>query len=80
MRLPKDISGAEIAKKLEKFGYCITRQTGSHLRLTTKLMGEHHLTIPNHPSIRIGTFSSILNDVAKHFKKTKEQIIIDLFE
>ncbi len=80
MRLQRDISGEELAKKLEKFGYSITRQTGSHLRLTTKFLGEHHITIPNHSSLRIGTFSSILNDVAKHFKKTKEQIIIDLFE
>lgn len=80
MRLPRDISGEELARKLEKNGYSITRQTGSHLRLTTLLLGEHHITIPNHSFLRIGTLSSILNDVAKHFKKTKEQIIIDLFE
>ena len=29
-------------------GYEVTRQTGSHLRLTTEVNGEHHITIPNH--------------------------------
>jgi predicted RNA binding protein YcfA (HicA-like mRNA interferase family) len=48
MRLPRDISGVELAKKLEKYGYQITRQTGSHMRLSTMVKGEHHITIPQH--------------------------------
>jgi predicted RNA binding protein YcfA (HicA-like mRNA interferase family) len=48
MRLPRDVSGAELAKRLSVFGYHITRQAGSHLRLTTTEGGEHHLTIPHH--------------------------------
>ena len=35
MRLPRDISGSELAKRLSRLGYAVTRQTGSHLRLTT---------------------------------------------
>jgi len=35
MKLPRNISGAELAGALKKLGYQITRQTGSHLRLTT---------------------------------------------
>ena len=35
MRLPRDLSGIELDVKLEKYGYQITRQTGSHMRLTT---------------------------------------------
>ncbi len=46
MKIPRSISGVTLAKKLEKLGYTITRQTGSHIRLTTKLSGEHHITIP----------------------------------
>jgi len=34
MKLPRDISGNELAALLQKFGYKITRQSGSHLRLT----------------------------------------------
>ncbi len=29
MRLPRDVSGAELAKRLEHVGYKVTRQTGS---------------------------------------------------
>ncbi|MEK7770741.1 MAG: type II toxin-antitoxin system HicA family toxin [candidate division NC10 bacterium] len=29
-------------------GYRVTRQTGSHLRLTTLERGEHHVTVPRH--------------------------------
>jgi len=35
-RLPRDVSGAELASLLEIFGYVVTRQKGSHLRLTTQ--------------------------------------------
>ena len=48
MRLPRDISGAELVKALRILGYEISRQTGSHLRLTTSENGTHHVTIPNH--------------------------------
>lgn len=46
MRLPQDLSGSDFAHILRKLGYAITRQTGSHLRLTTTEHGEHHITIP----------------------------------
>ena len=31
---------------LKQYGYEITCQTGSHMRLTTMVGGEHHVTIP----------------------------------
>lgn len=34
MRLPRNISGGELANRLSRYGYTVTRQTGSHLRLT----------------------------------------------
>lgn len=34
MKLPRDLSGEVLAKALEKLGYIIDRQTGSHIRLT----------------------------------------------
>ncbi|KAM3103209.1 type II toxin-antitoxin system HicA family toxin [Phormidesmis sp. 146-12] len=30
MRLPRDLSGDDLVKSLTKFGYVVTRQTGSH--------------------------------------------------
>jgi predicted RNA binding protein YcfA (HicA-like mRNA interferase family) len=54
MRLPRDICGIDLATKLEIYGYQITRQTGSHFRLTTFQKGEHHITVPNHKELRVG--------------------------
>ncbi len=79
MRIPRDISGAELAKRLERFGYRITRQTGSHMRLTTEESGEHHITIPNHRELRVGTLNSILTDIADHLHMEREKLIEDLF-
>ena len=63
MKLPRDLSGEALVTALSKLGYVVDRQTGSHIRLTTKENGEHHLTIPNHSPIKIGTLSAILRDV-----------------
>jgi predicted RNA binding protein YcfA (HicA-like mRNA interferase family) len=79
MKLPRDISGDELAKALRKLGYVATRQTGSHLRLTTSESGEHHVTIPRHDPIKIGTLAGILQDVAVHFDVSREQLLTRLF-
>jgi predicted RNA binding protein YcfA (HicA-like mRNA interferase family) len=75
MRLPRDLSGDGLAKVLGSLGYNITRQTGSHLRLTTTERGEHHVTIPRHDSLRIGT----LSDVAEHFGISRDDVVAQLF-
>ena len=48
MKIPRDIKGEHLTKKLKQFGYEVTRQSGSHIRLTTTTNGEHHITIPAH--------------------------------
>lgn len=79
MKLPRNIAASELVSSLRKFGYEISRQKGSHIRLTTMSNGEHHLTIPNHNPIKLGTLSSILNDVSAHFKLSKEETVKKLF-
>jgi len=79
MKIPRDIGSNVIVKKLEKFGYKVTRQVGSHIRLTSIENGTHHITIPNHNPIKIGTLSSILQEVANHHGITKQEVINQLF-
>lgn len=79
MRLPRDISGEELARKLARLDYQVTRQTGSHIRLTRGGDGEHHLTIPRHKTLRVGTLNNILKDVAGHLKMSKEEVIRGLW-
>lgn len=79
MRIPKNITGLELIKLLQPFGYEVIRQTGSHVRIRTLQNGEHSETIPNHNPIKIGTLNNILKNVAEHFDITKEDLIYNLF-
>jgi hypothetical protein len=42
-------------------------------------MGEHHITIPNHSPLKVGTLSAIVSDVASHLGQSKEQVMQKLF-
>ena len=80
MKLPRDVSGHELARALAKFGYQVTRQSGSHMRLTSILKGtEHHVTIPAHDPLRIGTFSQILSDVSAYLGMDRDALLRALF-
>ncbi|MGH6905636.1 MAG: type II toxin-antitoxin system HicA family toxin [Geminicoccaceae bacterium] len=79
MRLPRDLSGRDLAKVLGRLGYETTRQTSSHIRLTTQRNGEHHITIPDHDPLRVGTLAGVLSDVAQHHKLTREGLVRLLF-
>jgi len=79
MRLPRDLSSDDLIKILSKLGYQITRQTGSHIRLTTSENGIHQITIPAHNPIKIGTLNNILRDVAQHFNLSKSELLEKLF-
>jgi predicted RNA binding protein YcfA (HicA-like mRNA interferase family) len=80
VKVPRDISGGELAKKLEKYGYHVNRQTGSHMRLSSNLKGtDNHITIPKHYSLKIGILNSILSEVAAYLKIEKKTLIEELF-
>ena len=75
MKIPRDLSGLELAKSLKALGYEKTRQDGSHIRLTTQKDGQHHVTVPNHSPVRLGTLRSILKLVAEHHHLKLEALI-----
>jgi hypothetical protein len=54
-------------------------RAGSHLRLTTNEQGEHHLTIPDHKTLRVGTLVAILGEVAAHFQLERTDVVDRLF-
>lgn len=80
MKLPRDLSSQDLLKALSRLGYEQTRQTGSHIRLTTQLGGEHHITVPNHDPLRVGTLSKILAEVAQHQGMSRDELLERLFE
>ena len=57
-------------------GYQIVRQSGSHIRLMTTQNGVHHLTIPHHSPLKVGTLlGGILKPAAAHHKLTVEALL-----
>jgi predicted RNA binding protein YcfA (HicA-like mRNA interferase family) len=80
-KIPRDISGRDLTKLLDRYGYKIVRETGSHIRLVSIYRGtEHKITIPDHQSIKIGTLNSILYDISEYLKLSKQELTKELFE
>ncbi|GAI91682.1 unnamed protein product, partial [marine sediment metagenome] len=53
MKIPRDVSSDKIVQLLKKYEYKITRQTGSHIRLTSNIKEmEHNITIPKQKGLR----------------------------
>lgn len=79
MRLPRDLTGAQLVRALVKLGYAPTRQTGSHVRLTCESPVQHHVTVPMHDPLRIGTLAGILAAVAEAHQLTRDELLQKLF-
>ncbi len=79
MRLPRDVSGDDLARHLARLGYQTTRQSGSHLRLTTDRNGQHHITIPRHAALRIGTLAAVLTELESQHRLDREALLDLLF-
>jgi predicted RNA binding protein YcfA (HicA-like mRNA interferase family) len=57
MKLPRDISGTAAVRALERLGFSVIRQAGSHVRLAH---GNRRVTVPMHRNLVVGTLQSIL--------------------
>lgn len=80
MKLPRDLSGNDLVRALERLGYRTTRQTGSHVRLTLPGPNEHHVTIPAHDPLKIGTLAAVLNDITTHLGIDRDELLRRLFD
>ena len=81
MKLPRDLSGAEVARRLARhYGYRVTRSRGSHMTVTLTVGGEQHqVTVPRHRDVRIGTLDAIIADVATFLGQPKQAVRDTLF-
>jgi predicted RNA binding protein YcfA (HicA-like mRNA interferase family) len=81
LKLPRDLTGRELASHLRRFGYEVTRQTGSHIRLTSSRKGhDHHVTIPAHRNLKVGTLATILTDVGRYLEIDRTKLAEELFK
>ncbi len=64
MKLPRGVSGDRLIRMLERLGYEVLRQKGSHVRLRHPGPPLHLVTIPKHDPLKAGTLHGILAEVA----------------
>ena len=57
------LSGKDLCKVLEKIGYLVDHQTGSHIILRNGKPPYRRLTVPNHKEIAKGALRSIIREV-----------------
>jgi predicted RNA binding protein YcfA (HicA-like mRNA interferase family) len=76
MKFPRDVSAQKLVKALKMIGYKPVRQTGSHIRITRIRKDEaHHITIPAHNPLKIGTLRSILKRISDHTGTTVNDLV-----
>ena len=76
MKIPRQVSGPDLAHALRKLGYERSRQEGSHIRLTMQINGTHHVTVPNHSLLKVGTLlGGVLKPVAAHHHLTVDELL-----
>jgi predicted RNA binding protein YcfA (HicA-like mRNA interferase family) len=81
LKLPRDLSGEELVRSLRRYGYSVIRQTGSHIRLSSSIKGgEHHITVPAHKQLKIGTLAEILTNVAQYLEISRDALAQELFD
>jgi predicted RNA binding protein YcfA (HicA-like mRNA interferase family) len=80
MKLPRDLSAAQVVRGLGRLGYAVTRKKGSHIRLTTQRNGEHHVTLPDHNPLKVGTLAGIVADVGEHLGLDRDALLREMFD
>jgi len=71
VRLPRNVGGEDLAKRLRKYGYQVVRQTGSHMQLVSIAKSKpHRITISRHKPLRVGTLDGILERLQNTCKWT----------
>ena len=81
MKLPRDLPGAEVARRLARhYGYGVTRNRGSHMTvMLTAGRDQHQVTVPRHRNVRIGTQDATIADVAAFLGLPKQAVRNTLF-
>jgi predicted RNA binding protein YcfA (HicA-like mRNA interferase family) len=71
VKLPRNLSGAEVIKALKRLGFEVVRQKGSHVRLCQL---SKKVTVPLHKELRPKTLESILNQAQISIEELMEKI------
>lgn len=64
----KVLSGIEVVRIFERFGFIVVHQRGSHIKLQRTLAdgAKQALGLPNHKTVARGTVAAIYNQAARY--------------
>jgi predicted RNA binding protein YcfA (HicA-like mRNA interferase family) len=74
MKTPRGVSADRLIRALERIGYKVIRQKGSHVRLRHDGPPIHMITIPRHDALKTGTLHGIVAEVAQMRSITLESL------
>jgi hypothetical protein len=77
--IPTRLTPEELSAALSNGGYAVTKETRRHVRLTTLIRGEHHVTFPCQGELDEETTTEVLALVAKHHRQTVSELAERLF-
>jgi predicted RNA binding protein YcfA (HicA-like mRNA interferase family) len=60
-KLPTGLSGQDLIKALQRVGFAVQRQRGSHIILRRE-SPHARVVVPNHKTLRVGTLRAILHE------------------
>lgn len=70
-KLPTDLSGRDLIKALQRIGFVVQRQRGSHIILRREPPFAR-VSVPNHKTLRSGTLRTILQEAQLTVEKLLE--------
>jgi len=66
------LSGKEIVRALEKLGFRVARQSGSHILMKK---GEKGCVVPNHKEVKVGTVNGVLRQAQNFPRRISKSFI-----
>ena len=71
MKLPRDVNGAQAARALQRLGFVVQRQTGSHLILRRE---ARTVVVPQHKPIKPGTLKGVIEQAGLTLQEFVDQL------
>ncbi|HMA88573.1 MAG TPA: type II toxin-antitoxin system HicA family toxin [Burkholderiales bacterium] len=69
-KLPR-VSGAEVVRALQRLGFVVARQRGSHIVMRR---GSSGCVVPNHQELKTGTLSGVLKQAGVSAEEFLQQL------
>ncbi len=70
MPKPKRLSGSDVVHILEKFGFSIESQRGSHMKLVrASVGGKQVLLLPKHKELKTGAVVAIFKQASRYISE-----------